>query len=990
MGMRPGIGIPTISKRAKRVLIVIVSLVVLAILWFQFVGLYVDYLWYGEVGFRQVFTTQVVSRLVLFLVAGLGSGGLVLLTMLLAYRSRPVFVPTAVTNDPLAPYRTVVASRPKLFGIGISTLIGIICGLSAQGQWETVQLFLHGGSFGQTDPQFGHDVGFYVFKLPMIQMLLGWLFVITAICFFVALAIQYVFGGIRLQGAGRRVTSAATLQLSLLIGAFVLIKAIQYWFDRYDLMFSDRNGITGASYTDVNALLPAKIILMVIAVLCAVGFFVGAFLKSVKLPAIALALMVLSSVLIGGAWPLVLQQVVVKPNALQKEPPYIQRNINATQVAYGIGADKVSYSNYQDNTAEDPKVLEKDTQTVPNVRLLDPNLLSDTFTQKEQTENFYGFPNQLSVDRYKIGGKTQSYVVAAREIASAKLADNQTDWINQHLVYTHGDGFVAAPANTVEEGYPQFTVSDLNNEGTIPVTQPRIYYGELDSNYAIVGAQSGGAAHEYDAPGKPQFTYNGQGGVPVGNLFKRLVFGTYYGEANFLFSSQIGGNSKIMYHREVRDRVQKAAPFLTVDTNPYPAVVGGRIVWIVDAYTTADNYPYSQRISLSDPTTNSQSVAGSTTAQASTEVGYMRNSVKATVDAYDGTVKLYQVDDNDPMLKAWSAVFPGLILPQKDVSQELREHFRYPQDMFEVQRSLLAKYNVQNGTTFFQASNFWKIPDDPTEGQSITAAQPPYYQQLTLPGATQSTFELTSPLTGLARDFMAGYVSANGDPKNYGKLTVLRFPTQTQTPGPKLVQQLFRADSGIANWISTRINGGSAVVIYGNLLTLPIHGGLLYVEPLYLQGVSASSYPQLAQVLVWFSNRVGQGNTLSLALENASSKTPVSVAAVTGGNGANGTGSASIVTSSGGPQSSTSSSSVSVVPPNEAQALAAMNAALDKLNAAKKTGDQGQIGEANQKLEDAVQAYLSVATPSSVTGTPAAPPPASGASSTPQTAPAGG
>ncbi len=987
MGMRPGIGIPTISKRAKRVLIVVVSLVVLAILWFQFVGLYVDYLWYGEVGFRQVFTTQLVSRLVLFLVAGLGAGSLLLLTMLLAYRSRPVFVPTAATNDPLAPYRTVVAARPKLFGIGISALIGIICGLSAQGQWETVQLFLHGGSFGQRDPQFGHDVGFYVFKLPMIQMLLGWLFVITAICFFVALAIQYIFGGIRLQGAGRRVTSAATLQLSLLIGAFVLIKAVQYWFDRYDLMFSDRNGITGASYTDVNALLPAKIILMVIAVICAVGFFVGAFLKSIKLPAIALALMVLSSVLIGGAWPLVLQQVVVKPNALQKEPPYIQRNINATQAAYGIGTDKVTYKKYQDDSQEAPDVLAKDTQTVPNVRLLDPNLLSDTFTQKEQIENFYGFPNQLSVDRYTIKGKTQDYVVAAREIDANKLADNQTDWINQHLVYTHGNGFVAAPANTVVDGYPQFTVSDLSTKGSIAVTQPRIYYGELDSNYAIVGAPGGGSPQEYDSPTTGRYTYGGAGGVPIGNLLQRLVFGTYYGEANFLFSSQINGNSKVMYHREVRDRVQKAAPFLTVDTNPYPAVVGGRIVWIVDAYTTADNYPYSQRKSLSEATTNSQSVTGTAAAQASTEVGYIRNSVKATVDAYDGTLKLYQVDDNDPMLQAWSSVFPGLIKPQSSISPELRAHFRYPEDLFEVQRSLLAKYQVPDGATFFRASNFWKIPDDPTEGQNVSAAQPPYYQQLTLPGSKVSTFELTSPLTGLARDFMAGYVSANGDPENYGKLTVLRFPTQTQTPGPKLVQQLFTADSGIANWISTRIQGNRAQVIYGNLLTLPIDGGLLYVEPLYLQGISASSYPQLGQVLVWFSNRVGQGGTLAQALSNAATKSPVTVTAT--GDGTSGTGSASIVTSGGAPPPSSTAPAVSVVPPNEAQALAAMNAALDKLNAAKKTGDQGKIGEANQQLEDAVQAYLSVAKPAGGTrSSSATPQPSSGGAT--QTAPAGG
>nr|WP_245599418.1 UPF0182 family protein [Nakamurella lactea] len=994
--MRPGIGIPTMSKRAKRVLIAVVSLAVLAILWFQFVGIYVDFLWYGEVGFREVFTTQAISRILMFLIVGVLAGGLLLLAMLFAYRSRPVFVPTGDSNDPLAPYRTIISTRPRLFAIGIAAVVGIICGLSAQGQWATVQLFLNGGDFGQTDPQFGHDVGFYVFRLPMIQLVLGWAFVITALCFVAVLLVQYIYGGIRLQGAGRKVTSAATLQLSLLIGVFVLIKAVQYWFDRYSLLFSDRGGsFTGASYTDVNAVLPAKIILMVIAGICAVGFIVGAILRSVKLPAIALALLVLSSVLIGGVWPLVLQQVVVKPNGLTKEPPYITRNIEATQAAYGLTSDKVTYVDYKEKTDGDPAALAKDKETIPNARLLDPNLLSDTFTQRQQLENFYGFPDQLSVDRYTVDNKVQDYVVAAREINIDKLADNQRDWINQHMVFTHGNGFVAAPANTVIDGYPDFTVSDLSNKGDIPVDQPRIYYGELTNNYAIVGAAAGEAAQEYDT-GADRYTYQGTGGVPVSNLFQRLVFATYYGEANFLFSSQINGASKVMYNREVRDRVEKAAPFLTVDTKPYPAVVDKKIVWIVDAYTTAANYPYSQQMSLAEATTNSLSARGATQAQDPTEVGYIRNSVKAVVDAYDGSVKLYQVDDNDPVLKAWSSVFPGVITPGDQITPELRSHFRYPQDLFEVQRSLLTKYHVNDGATFFRASNFWKEPDDPTE-QSVTAAQPPYYLQVTLPGQTDSRFELTSALTGFERDFMAAYVTANGDPKEYGKLTVLEFPTSTQTPGPKLVQQLFNADQDIANWVATRIQGGKAKVEYGNLLTLPIDNGLLYVEPLYLRGVSTSSYPQLGQVLVWFSNRVGRGATLADALLDAAKKQKVEIQPGAGGGADPGaTGSAAIVTSSGADTSSstpTGGSTVVVLPPDEAALVAAMNAALQQLDEAKKSGDLEKIGAANKKLEQAVEAYIKVAKPAagSSTGTSTAPGNGStGTGSAAPTTPAGG
>lgn len=989
MGMRPGVGLPTMSKRAKRVLIAVVALVVLVFLWFQFARYYVDLLWFREVGFARVFTTQLLSRLVMFVVAAVLGGGLAFLAMMFAYRSRPVFVPAGPSNDPLAPYRTAIASRPRLISIAAAVAIGIICGLAMQGQWPTVQLFLHGGSFGQTDPQFGHDVGFYVFKLPMIELLLTSLFIITAICFVLVLAIQYIFGGIRLQGPGRRVTSAATLQLSLLVGFFVLVKAVQYWFDRYTLLFSNRGGIfTGASYTDVNAVLPAKIILMVIAVICAGGFIVGAVLRSVKLPAIALALMVLSSVLIGGLWPLILQQVVVKPSASQREPMYIQRSIEATQAAYGIGSETVTTKPYNDVVSSDPQVIRAmadDTATVPNARLLDPNLLSPTFTQREQLENFYGFPSRLAVDRYEVDGKTQDFVVAAREINPNALAENQKNWINEHMTYTHGNGFVAAPANTVVAGLPEFTVSDIDNKGTIPVDEPRVYFGQLGSDYAIVGAPAGTAPQEYDTSTK-RYTYAGKAGIGVGNLFRRLVFASYYGEPNFLFSSLINDESKVLQTRQVRDRVAKAAPFLTIDTNPYPAVVNGRITFIVDAYTTAGNYPYAQQMSLADATRNSQSAQGATARQVETNVSYVRNSVKATVDAYDGTVTLYRVDQNDPdpMLDAWNRVFPGLLQPDSAVSEELRSHFRYPQDLFEVQRELLAKYHVADGTQFFNSGNFWKVPDDPTE-QSVEAAQPPYYLQVSQPGEDEPRFELTTAMTGFERDLMAAYISANSDPENYGKINVLTFPTSTQTPGPKLVQQLFNQDDDISNWITTRTRGGSNRALFGNLLTLPTSQGLMYIEPFYLQANSESSYPTFSQVFVWFGGRVGMGSTLAQALSNAATKNPASVAEAENAVNSGETG----APSSGNPPSSdaaqvpspteatvtTPSGEITVPPADEAAAVDQMNAALAELEAAKKSQDLAKIGAANSKLEQAVQDYLRIAKPAASTtaGTSSAP-----------------
>lgn len=976
---------PAISKRAKRVLITLAALVVLAILWVQFVGLYVDWSWFREVGFSQVFSTRLITRLVLFLIIGVVSAGVVFASLLMGYRTRPVFVPTN-TVDPLSPYRALVTRRPKLFAIGLSVVIGLICGLSAQGQWSTVQLWMNRQTFGTIDPQFHHDVGFYVFILPMIQLVMSWLFVLTAVAFVVVLVTQYLFGGVRLSGPGRRISSAAVLQLSLLVGAFVLVKAVQYWFDRYGLLFSNRNGkFTGASYTDINAVLPAKIILLCIAAICAVGFVVGAFLRSVKLPAIALALLVLSSVLIGGVWPLILQQVVVNPNAITKEPLYISRNIDATREAYGIGPEKIKTITYADSTSgSSPASVPGGDQAVANARLLDPNILSATFTQNQQLKNFFGFSDPLSVDRYTIDGKTQDYVVAARELKTSALSGEQTNWIQQHTIYTHGDGFVMAPANAVTNGYPQFSVSDLANKGLLKVDQPRVYYGGLVTTYAIVGSPDPGNKNlqrEYDTD-TTKYTYTGKGGVPVGNLFDRLVFATKYAEPNFLFSGEINSASKIMYNRDPRERVQLAAPFLTVDTSPYPAVVDGRIVWIVDGYTTAANYPYAQDVDLSDLTTNSQTVTGNAQSQATQQISYVRNSVKATVDAYDGTVTLYSVSDDDkgmptdPMLRAWEGVFPGLVKPAADISAELRSHFRYPQDLFEIQRQLLTKYHVDSPTDFYANSNFWDVPNDPTES-AAKAAQPPYYQLMALPGKADTTewgsprFQLTSALTVYDRQYMAAFLAADSDPANYGQLTVMQLPeNNTQTPGPVLVQQAFRTDSRIAQYVTTRQASGSTLV-YGNLLTIPTNGGLLYIEPIYIVGGGASPYPQLGQVLVWYGKRVGLGDTLSEALAAAAASAPTEIPTTPPPGSENPstpgtTGSAGAGVTVTNPSSPTTSVQL---PASAEQALKDMQAAAKNLDEAKKSGDLGRIGAATQALEDAVNHYLQLAAPTSTSST---------------------
>jgi uncharacterized membrane protein (UPF0182 family) len=870
---RPSVAVPALSRRARILIAVGAAALVTLIVGSRLIDAYVDWLWFKEVGFRSVFSTVLITRLVQFVVVGLVIGGSLALNIGIAYRTRPVFVPVAGPDDPVARYRTAILARLRLVGIGIPVLVGLIAGLSAMGDWQTVQMFLHGVSFGVSDPQFNKDVSFYAFELPFYHKLLGWGFWAVGISFVGALITHYLFGGLRLAGRGGELSGPARVQLAVLAGVFVLLKAVSYFLDRYELLFSQRNPLfTGASYTDLNAVLSAKIILMCIAVICAVAFFAGAVLRNLQLPAIAIALLLLSSILVGAAWPAVLEQFVVRPNANEREAPSIQRNILATREAYGITDQQVSYSQYSGRSDVSPVDVRADTATIPNVRLLDPSVLSQTFTQLQQRENFYGFPEKLDVDRYTINGRTQDYIVAVRELESASLAENQRTWINQHLTFTHGNGFVAAPANTVnsaladagsgEGGYPVFTVSDTSRQGDIPVQQPRIYFGELIDDYAIVGGNPGAAPREFD--GRPEnYTYQGKGGVALGGWASRLIFASYYGERNILFNQAIGSDSKIIYNQHPRDRVEKVAPWLTVDGDPYPAVINGRIQWVLDGYTTLDNYPYAQRTVLGRATTDSLT---GVVRLPNNEISYIRNSVKATVDAYDGTVTLYAVDETDPVLRTWMSVFPGTVQPSQAISNELRQHFRYPEDLFKVQREMLTRYHVNNPSVFFTNDDFWNVPADPTLNQP-GIDQPPYYVLAGPPnGQGPAQFQLTSALVSLRRPFLASYISVGCDPQNYGKIVVLELPGESQTLGPEQVQNRFVSSAEVSKELNL-LRQSETDVRFGNLLTLPVGGGLLYVEPVYIERANRqATFPQLNRVLVAYGDRIGYDPTLRGAL----------------------------------------------------------------------------------------------------------------------------
>ena len=995
MGMRPAAKMPKLTRRSRTLIAIALVVVLLLLVGPRFVDTYVDWLWFGELGYRSVFTTKLITQIILFFAIGLLVGVIVFAGMALAYRTRPVFVPVSGPNDPVARYRTAVLTRLKLVGIGIPVVIGVFAGFIGQTYWVPVQLFLHGGTFGITDPQFGKDLGFYAFELPFYRLLLSYLFVAIFLALIANLIGHYIFGGIRLAGRGGALSRAARIQLVTLVGILVLLKAVAYWLDRFELLSHTRGGkpFTGAGYTDINAVLPAKLILLAIALICAAAVFSALVLRDLRIPAIGLVLLLLSSLIIGAGWPLVVEQISVKPNAAQKESEYISRSIVATREAYGLTDQSVTYRDYGGNAPTDAQQVASDRSTISNIRLLDPTIVGPAFTQFQQGKNFYSFPDQLSIDRYtSADGNLRDFVVAARELNPDRLIDNQRDWINRHTVYTHGNGFIASPANTVRGiandpnqngGYPEFLASVVGANGTVvspgpaPLDQPRIYYGPIiasaPADYAIVG--SNGTDREYDYETNTDtknYTYTGSGGVPVGNWLARSVFAAKFAERNFLFSNVIGPNSKILFNRDPAERVKAVAPWLDTDNGVYPAIVNKKMVWIVDGYTTLDNYPYSELTSLSSATADSNEIAANRLLP-DKQVSYIRNSVKATVDAYDGTVTLYAQDESDPVLQAWMKVFPGTVKPKSDISPDLAQHLRYPEDLFKVQRQLLAKYHVDDPVTFFSTSDFWDVPLDPNP--TASSYQPPYYivAKDIANNDNSASFQLTSAMNRFRRDFLAAYISASSDPATYGKITVLTIPTQVN--GPKLAFNAISTDTAVSQDLGVIGRDNQNRIRWGNLLTLPVgEGGLLYVAPVYASpGASdaASSYPRLIRVAMLYGDKIGYGPTVRDALDGifgagagaaATGPAPVAGAPPVAVPGA----------TPGTPPPAANSPEVpspptAVTPPvpggnvqlstAKAAALQQVQAALDGMEAAQTSGNFAQYGEALQRLDDAMNAY---------------------------------
>ena len=855
--------IPTIA--------VIVALIILLVI---FTGFYTDFLWFESVDNSAVFTTALGIRIGLFLAFGVIMGLAIGASMVIAYRTRPMQRIRTPEQMSLERYRGGLEPLRRPLAFIIPAALGALGGISAAAEWRSWSMWRNQEPFGQVDPQFGQDIGFYMFSYPWLRFLLGFGFAMVLLALLAAAIVHYLYGGIRLQLPGPRVSDAAQTQISILLGLFCLLKAAAYWLDRFGLALKNEDlvqGFTGLKYRDINALLPAKSILIVIALICALLFFVNAFRRSWPVAGSALALLVVSALVIGGIYPAIVQQFQVKPSELTKEETSIRYNIDATRSAYSLNNAKVS--EYNASKTPDRAVLATQTGTLDSIRIVDPSVVSPTFRALQQNFGFYSFPDNLDIDRYILDGKQRGAVVSVRDLNLDGVPDGQRNWANDHLVYTHGYGFVAAYDNAKSpNGEPVFFESDIPPKGALPIDQPRVYFGEDSPEYSIVGGNpADGTARELDYPDdtapnrQRNNTYDGTGGVPVGSPLDRALFAIKYQEPNIMLSNLINDQSRIMWDRDPKTIVGKVAPWLRLDNDPYPIVVGGRIKWIVDGDTTSNSYPFSSRVTLNEAISDS-TLTRTGPNLPKDQINYIRNSVKAVVDAYDGTVNLYGWDENDPVLKTWEKVFPGVVKAKSEMPADVLPHVRYPEDAFKIQRMMFSRYHVTDPAVFYSGQDFWNVPIDPTNSQE-NQLQPPYYLQLQMPGQAVPRFSLTTTFAPVNRQTLAAFMSVDSDPgANYGQFEVLQLPRNSTIPGPVQIQNSFDSNPAIANEINILRRGGTEVQL-GNLLSLPVGGGILYVEPLYVKAAS-NGYPLLQKILVGFGDKTVMRDNLPDALRD--------------------------------------------------------------------------------------------------------------------------
>ena len=848
--------------RRSPLLITVVVLAILSGLLLAAAGLVTEVLWFRSLSAESVFTTQLGARVALFLLGALLLGGSVAANMLIAWRLRPQ-TRRRGASAVLDRYRDLLGENLRTAVLVPSLVLGFMAGASAATGVLPVLAWLNRTPSGVIEPTFGLDTSFFLFDYPVLSLAASTLMLALVFGLMAALAVHFAVGNIAPgRPRGTALPPGMGRHLSVLAALLLLVHGGQNLLERYGFLVSNGTLFTGLHFTDDHARLNAKLIVAVISFLVAALFLVNAAYPRPIVPLAGVVLMLVASLVLGLGYPTVVQAFNVKPNEPDKEAPYIAAHMEATRKAYGI--DDVQIQDYEAVTNVQPGQLKEDAEALPGIRLMDPTIVGTTFEQLQQVRNYYVFPDEIDVDRYTIDGRETDVVVAVRELNQAGIPDR--NWNNLHTVYTHGHGLVVAYGNRRQGmGDPVWITRDIPPQGAVSQEQSRVYYGEQSTDFAIVGRNAGQVPIELDSPGGAEGggesynTYDGRGGVPIGNIALRALYSARFSDLNILLSDRVNESSRILYDRTPQERVQKMAPWLRLDENLYPAIVDGRLVWIVDAYTTSNTYPNSQRVSIA---------GDGALGRPDDVVNYMRNSVKAVVDAYDGTVNLYAWDDQDPVLASYAKAFPGTIQPKSAASADLMAHVRYPEDLFRVQREVLGRYHVTSPGVWYGSSDLWQIPPDPVKA-GTQAKEPPYYLSIKWPGDEAPVFSLTSVFVPSGRANLAAYLAVNADAAtpDFGKLRILRMSGTHQIDGPGQTQNEIERNQAVQQRLLPYKQSAGALT-YGNLLTLPMGNGLLYVEPIFTQrSGSAGSYPALTFVVVRFGSSVGIGTTLQEALD---------------------------------------------------------------------------------------------------------------------------
>lgn len=939
-------------------------------------------LWYAQLGAISVFIKQWGYFILFGFIGFLLVAFSIAINLVVAYKGTKKLKHTA-TADNLVEYRRQLHPMRKLIAWVIPIAGGVFIGVGFAAEWQTILLALNAPSFGQKDPQFGYDISFFVFTVPALRAILFLLAVMVGAGLVIALAVNYLYGGIRLISGGKPHFSVpARRHVAILASIGSVLVAGYHWINAFGLLLGKNDKFSGASYTNVNADLPAQYILAGISLVVALLFVVTAVKGTWILPTVAVSIMAVSGLVVGVAYPTIVQKFQVDPNAISMESKFIQRNINATLDAYGL--KNVKKQTYTAKTQVARGQLREDSDSTASIRILDPNVVAPSFNQLQQNRQYYAFEKYLSVDRYNLEGENHDSVIAVRELNLEGLGKEQRTWVNDHTVYTHGFGVVAGYGNKVQaDGRPDFFEQGIPSSGKLGKYEPRVYFGQRSPSYSIVGAPAGTEPMELDYPddkapnGQVNTTYTGNGGPSLGNWWNRLLYAIKFRSSEILFTDRVNEKSQILYYRDPQQRVAKVAPYLTIDNRVYPAVVDmdgdpntpKRLVWIVDAYTTTDQYPYSAHASLLDATEDSRLGDKAKVRGALNEINYINNSVKAVVDAYDGKVTLYKWGDKTPILDAWTKIYPGYVKPTSAIPADLLKHLRYPEDLFKVQRTLLSRYHVTDAASFYSGGDFWKLPDDPTKRDASVRVidrsgntlkknepQPPYYLTMQMPGQKKATFSLTStyiPGGNTDRNVLTGFIAvdaeaATADGKvnpNYGEIRLLELPRDITVPGPGQVQNNFDSSPTVSTQLNLLRTGGSGI-LFGNQLTIPMGGGLLYVEPVYIQSTGGTSYPLLRYVLTAFGDSIGFAPTLDESLDQ-----------LFGGDSGAKAGDADQKGNATPKPSTEDGKAAPAVPANEAitAALAEAKAAMEQANAAMKAGDWAAYGKAQERLTKALQ-----------------------------------